>query len=161
MNQNRNDDPLQFYSAIYSQPVMGELVSQQKIHYEVFKSGYYHDPVLGKLRPHTVSRGTLIVAAVITIIVFLTMLGAANMRSAIAQADAVKAQMQVSQLRQAMADQRAIAQANLAQLNQCASTLNAYQSRMAQLEQSVQQQPASNPNATIAMAILKVLRAAL
>ena len=135
-----------------------ELSPAEQIRYQVFKYGYYHDPIVGKLRPKTVSRGILIGIIAAFIFIFAAYLEAANVRAAQWQAQALKSQAQVIQLRQALADQQETASVEQVR---CINSLAAYESRMNQIEQQVQAVGPANPNAAIAMALIKFLKAAM
>ena len=135
-----------------------ELSPAEQIRYQVFKYGYYHDPIVGKLRPKTVSRGILIgiIAAFIFIFACIPRSGQPCAPPQW-QAQALKSQAQVIQLRQALVDQQETASVEQVR---CINSLAVYESRMNQIEQQVQAVGPANPDAAIAMALIKFLKAA-
>jgi len=142
----------------HRETVEKQLISVGEMNYCLKDHGYFSLPGWGKLRPHTVSRGWLIGGAILNVLITLVFFGAANLRVAAWQAEAVRSQMQVIALRQRMLDQQAANKVNSEQPAQCMSTVIRYQSTLNEAADTARQTAGTNPQSASARRLITLLK---
>jgi hypothetical protein len=137
------------------QPFRNPIVS------DIEQYGYLWIPGVGKLRPHTISRGWLIFSNVLNVLLILVVIGVSNLRVAMWQAKAAQASYAVANMQERMDASAASAGTQEKQLAQCMTTLVNYENRLSAVNAAVTQQAPTNQVAAQFLPILKLLKAAL
>jgi hypothetical protein len=128
-------------------------LSTTEIAYKVVGLGFIDVPGVGRLRPHTISRGALVALICFFVLILALFYALANVRIAAWQVQAVRAQHETSIARQALAE----CQIDQRQTVDCLFTLDSYRMALAQFEQDARQQAPTNATAASWLKLIKIL----
>ncbi len=128
-----------------------------EIRWNLDKHGYLDVDGVGRLRPHTVSRGVLVAITILALITMALFYGASNLRVAVWQAQAVRAQIHAAALEHELVQ----AQTDQSQLAACMTTVETYRATLAQVEKDTQAQAPTNPQAANWLRLISLLKMAL
>ena len=140
---------------IQCQPFRNPIVS------DIEQYGYFWMPGVGKLRPHTISRGLLIFSNVLNVLLILVVIGVSNLRVAMWQAKAAQASYAVANMQERMDASAASAGTQEKQLAQCMTTLTRYETTLAKVTEDARLAAPANPNAANAFRVLSLFKAML